>query len=364
MKEPVSFQQPMTSPTQQISSHELNDGQQGLLMYQDGFAPQQGFLKEGLTQQLKQGLSPQQGIQQPQQGLTQQQKQGLPPQQQGLPPQQQGLPPQQQDLPPKQQGLPPQQQGLLPQQQDLPPQQQGLSPQQQGLPPQQQGLPPQQQGLPPQQPSIQQQSIQEFLPPLLGNVEQHGTPPDQQIVLLQQPVLPQAQEVVSEQQAISLQQPQLHPQQRFPLPQPIALSTESPTSQTLAVTSSSISCDTVDTTIVTIGDHSSTSDIMMQSLLYSISKSPSIASENDPISIPSTIVSIPSSTSTMVSIPSSTIVSIPSSAMASIVSNEGATPHASSSSLETSLYGNIQSGGVITVQAPQSNSLDQLDPLG
>ena len=97
--------------------------------------------------------------------------------------------------------------------------------------------------------------------------------------------------------------------------------------------------------MVTVGDQSSTNDVMIQSLLYSISKSPSIASENE------AATSIPSNTTA--SIASSVI---PSSTMAS---NEGAIPHTSSST--SLLYSNSQS---ITVQAPYGNSLDQLDPLG
>lgn len=278
MNEPVSFQQPLSSITQNISSQEYNNEQQGFLLQQDGFVPQQ----HGPPSHL----------------------QGLPLQQHGPPPQQHGPPPQQQGLPLPQQGLP----------------------------------------------SLQQQQ-EEFPPQLPDNVEQQGALPDQQPMLPQQPTLLLTQDVISEQQTISFQQQQLHPEQKSLTPQPVESSPELSlhASQSTAVTSG-ISCNTKDNisplvinnSLTVTSQSSSSDDVMIQSLHYSISNNPSIISESNITPF------APSST-----------------AVASIMSSEDVT---SSSTLQTmtSPCSNIQSGSVITtmIQIPRSNSLDHMNPFG
>lgn len=290
IKEPVSFQQPFSSTTQKISSPEIIDRQQGFPLQQDGItSPQQGFPPQ------QQGPSPQQ-----QDILQQPPQQGLSPQQKGFPPEQQGIPLQQQGLFQQQQGLSQQQpQGLF-QQQELSQQQpQGLSQQQQGL------------------------STQ-----LLDNVEKQSVLPDHQVLLPQQPVLSLAQEVISNYQIFSLQQPQLHPEEIFPTSQPAELSPES--SLHMSAVTSDVNINT--SLVVTISDQSS--DSMMQSLVYS-------------------------NTASITSSSSSSCSSVP---MVPIVNSEDSTPYTSSAIEITSLYGIAQSVGQI--QTTQSNSLDQLNPFG
>ena len=157
-----------------------------------------------------------------------------------------------------------------------------------------------------------------------------------------------------------MQQPQLH---HLPTPQSVELSSVH-TSQSLAVTSGamvvtpmtvnnslavseqSLSNDVMMQSLSSdVMMQSLSSDVMMQSLLYSMSSSPSMVSDNNTTSVPSS---------------SSSSSSSDGGSATTVVSSEDATAHTST---VTSLYGSVQSGGMVTTTS-QSNSLDQLNPFG